>query len=262
MRSTAVAAVRHRFSSADILMARLWPSRFKRSVVPDTLQITGWRIALAVAAMLAVAPASGIAQGGGYPAGGGGIGGGPGGGPGGGRGGGRGRNGPTIPVDPHLVAMAKTVAADPENPIPLILADRADLKLADSQTVALSQIQSKLALDNAPLHGVLDSLRPPGDSARRPDYAHLDSVGRDSLVKSRAAVAKTMGAIHDNDLRARQQAFGVLDAEQRSRVTDLEQRVTALLRQGLPTDTPGGERGGGRHGNGGSAGGGPSGGAG
>lgn len=223
----------------------------------------GWGIALIVATLAAV-PATGIAQGGGYPTGGGGYGGGPGGGPGGGRGGGRGRGAPTTPVDPHLIAMAKTIAADPENPIPLILADRADLKLADSQTVALSAIQSKLALDNAPLHVVLDSLRPPGDSARRPDYAHLDSVARDSLVRSRAAVAKTLGAIHDNDLRARQQALGVLDADQRSRVTDLEQRVTALLRQGLPTESPGGERGGGgsRHRNGGSAGGGSSGGTG
>lgn len=202
--------------------------------------------AIAVAAGVALAAAPMMGQAGGYPGGGGGGYGGGGMGPGGGRGGGRGgpRNANAEP-DPHLVAMAKTIATDPENPIPLMLADRGNLKLADSQTVALSAIQSKLALANGPIRAVLDSLRPPADSGKRPDYAHMDSVARDSLVKARAAIARTMGALHDNDLGARQEALAVLNADQRAQFTDLEQRVTALLRQGLPSGDGNGERGGG-----------------
>lgn len=202
--------------------------------------------AIAVAAGVALAAGPLMGQAGGYPGGGGGGYGGGGMGPGGGRGGGRGgpRNANAEP-DPHLVAMAKTIATDPENPIPLMLADRGNLKLADSQTVALSVIQSKLALANRPIRAVLDSLRPPQDSGKRPDYAHMDSVARDSLVKARAAIARTMGALHDNDLSARQEALGVLTADQRAQFTDLEQRVTALLRQGLPSGDGNGERGGG-----------------
>jgi hypothetical protein len=213
-----------------------------------------WAVpAIAVAAGVALAAAPLMGQAGGYPGGGGGGYGGGGLGPGGGRGGGRGgpRNASAEP-DPHLVAMAKTIATDPENPIPLMLADRGNLKLADNQTVALSAIQSRLALANKPIRAVLDSLRPPEDSGKRPDYARMDSVARDSLVKARGAIARTMGALHDNDLSARQEALGVLNADQRAQFTELEQRVTALLRQGLPAGDGNGAGGGRKHGSGSS----------
>ena len=38
--------------------------------------------------------------------------------------------------DPLVIAMAKTIQADPEDPILMILADRNELKLSDSETVA------------------------------------------------------------------------------------------------------------------------------
>jgi len=203
-------------------------------------------VVLAVAIASALSAATVAAQGG--------YGGGGGGGVGGGRGGGRGADSPTNTPDPHVVAMAKAIAADPEDPIPMILGDRNEIKLADSQIVALSTIESKLKIDNAPLHNVLDSLRPPGVNTK-PDYAHLDSLGRDSLAKSRVAVAHTMGAIHDNDLKARQDAFAVLTPDQRSDVVDLERRVRAMLNAGLPPDDPdGSSRPSRRHGSGQSGG--------
>jgi hypothetical protein len=169
------------------------------------------------------------------------------GGPGGGRGGrGGDKDTPLNAPDPHVVAMAKTIVADPEDPIPMILADRNEIKLSDSETVALSMLESKLRIDNAPLHNVLDSLRPPGVNTK-PDYAHLDATGRDSLVKARAAIAHTMGAIHDNDLAARQGAFSILNPDQRNAITDLEKRVRTLLNNGLPPDDAEGGRNGGHH---------------
>jgi hypothetical protein len=196
--------------------------------------------AIIVASALSAGPAS--AQGGG---GGGGV--------GGGRGG-RGSSSPTAATpDPHVVAMAKTIVADPEDPIPMILADRSDIKLADSQTVALSMLESRLKVDNTPLHDALDSLRPPGIKTK-PDYAHLDSAGRDSLVKSRAAIAHTLGAIHDNDLKARQQAFSILTPDQRNDVTDMERRVRVMLNTGIPPDDADDSHPSGRHGSGHSGG--------
>jgi hypothetical protein len=196
-----------------------------------------WTIVVASAA----AAASAAAQGGG------------GGGMGGGHGG-RGSSSPTAATpDPHVVAMAKIIAADPEDPIPMILADRSDIKLADSQTVALSMLESRLKIDNTPLHNVLDSLRPPGVTIK-PDYAHLDSLGRDSLVKTRVAIAHTLGAIHDNDLKARQEAFSILTPDQRNDATDLERRVRAMLNTGIPPDDPDGSHSSGRHGSGHSGG--------
>lgn len=169
------------------------------------------------------------------------------GGPGGGRGGrGSDNNTPLNAPDPHVVAMAKIMVADPEDPIPMILADRNEIKLNDSATVALSMLESKLRIDNAPLRNALDSLRPPGINTK-PDYAHLDSAGRDSLVKARAAIARTMGAIHDNDLAARLGAFSILTPDQRNAITDLEKRVRTLLNNGLPPDDAQGGRNGGHH---------------
>jgi hypothetical protein len=169
------------------------------------------------------------------------------GGPGGGRGGrGSDNNTQLNAPDPHVVAMAKTIAADPEDPLPMILADRNEIKLTDSQTVALSMMESRLRIDNGPLHDKLDELRPPGVTTK-PDYAHLDAAGRDSLVKARAAIAQTMGAIHDNDLVARNAAFGILTPDQRNAITDLERRVRTMLSTGIPPDDADGGHSGGHH---------------
>ena len=214
--------------------------------VPQLLAFACFVAAAALSSAFVAAP---LAAQGGY---GGGGGGGMGGGHGGGRGAGKGAA-PGLAPDPHVIAMAKTIAADPEDPIPMILADRSEIKLADSQSVALSMLESKLKVDNAPLHNVLDSLRPPGMTAK-PDYAHLDSTGRDSLVKSRVAYAHTLGAIHDNALKARQQAFSILTPDQRNDATDLERRVRAALNAGLPPDNPDDSHSGGRHGSGHSGG--------
>jgi hypothetical protein len=169
------------------------------------------------------------------------------GGPGGGRGGrGSDNNSLANAPDPHVVAMAKAISADPEDPIPLILGDRNDIKLTDSQTVTLSMLESRLRIDNGPLRDRLDELRPPGVNSK-PDYAHLDAAGRDSLVKTRAAIAQTMGAIHDNDLTARQAALEVLNPDQRNAITDLEKRVRTMLNAGIPRDDAEGGKGGGHH---------------
>lgn len=169
------------------------------------------------------------------------------GGPGGGRGGrGSDNNSMLNAPDPHIVAMAKSISADPEDPIPMILADRNEIKLTDSQTVVLSMLESRLRIDNGPLRNRLDELRPPGVNTK-PDYAHFDAASRDSLVKARAAIAQTMGAIHDNDLTARQAAFEVLTPDQRSAITDLEKRVRTMINAGIPRDDAEGGRSGGHH---------------
>jgi hypothetical protein len=169
------------------------------------------------------------------------------GGPGGGRGGrGADNNSPMNAPDPHVIAMAKAISADPEDPLPMILADRNEIKLTDSQTVSLSMMESRLRIDNGPLHDKLDELRPPGVNAK-PDYAHLDAAGRDSLIKTRAAIAQTMGAIHDNDLKVRQAAFEVLNPDQRNAITDLEKRVRTMLNTGIPADDAEGGHSGGHH---------------
>jgi hypothetical protein len=165
------------------------------------------------------------------------------GGPGGGRGGRSSDNNSIVNApDPHVVAMAKVIAPDPEDPLPMILADRNEIKLTDSQTVSLSMLESRLRIDNGPLRDRLDELRPPGVNTK-PDYAHLDAAGRDSLVKARAAIAQTMGAIHDNDLTARQAAFEILTPDQRNAITDLEKRVRTMLNAGIPRDDADGKSG-------------------
>ena len=169
------------------------------------------------------------------------------GGPGGGRGGrGSDNNSLLNAPDPHVVAMAKAISADPEDPIPMILGDRNEIKLSDSQTVAISMLESRLRVDNGPLHNRLDELRPPGINAK-PDYAHLDAAARDSLVKTRAEIAKTMGAIHDNDLTARQAAFEILNPDQLNAITDLEKRVRTMINAGIPRDDTEGSKSGGHH---------------
>jgi hypothetical protein len=157
-------------------------------------------------------------------------------------GGGRGRGnrgGALAPdADPHLVALAKTIAADPADPIPLVLAERGSLGLADSQMVALSGIESRLAMTNGPLRARLDALRPPGDTTVRPDFAHLTTEERDSIIALRSAVAHTRGQMRDNDLQARGEALSLLTTTQRAQVLDLEQRVRAVMRGAASGTTP------------------------
>jgi hypothetical protein len=63
-----------------------------------------------------------------------------------------------------------------------------------------------------------------------------------------------MGAIHDNDLTARQGAFSILNQDQRNAITDLEKRVRAMLNSGIPKDDTDGGKSGGHHSSGQSSG--------
>lgn len=161
------------------------------------------------------------------------------------------------PIDPRVVALARTY--DPDDPVALMLAARADLKLTDTEAVALHPIERQLMSANRPVRETLDSLRPPGDSARAIDWSHITPPERDSIIQTRKAIAVAIGVIHDNVIRARAASLAVLTPDQQQRFADVEEKVTAALRAGLPEETapPDGQapstgRGGGRGGGGNS----------
>ncbi len=187
------------------------------------------RLAIAAAAaaflgMLGVAPLS--AQG--YP-GGGGMGTGGGGRHGGHRGGQQGGN----RVDPKVAAAA--AAYNPDDPVALALASRADLKLADSQVVALDAIEGRLLGADAPIRARLESLRPPGDSAKQVDWSKVTPDQRDSILGVRKAVAEATGAIHDNVLKARTDLMAALTPDQQQQFTDLERKAIEAINSGALT---------------------------
>lgn len=166
----------------------------------------------------------------------------------GGRGGGMGRGGGASHAgsqDPQLAGLMR--AADPDNPIALMLASRTELKLADSQLVSLRTISHALNAQNLPLRERLDSLRPPGDTARAVDFVDLSGRERDSILQTRRAVAQLVGALHDNAVQGRAAALKLFTPAQRAQYSDIEQRVA----NASPQDTAaqqhgGGGRGGGR----------------
>ncbi len=165
----------------------------------------------------------------------------------GGRGGGMGRGGGGSHAgsqDPQLAVLMR--AADPDNPVALMLAARSELKLADSQVVSLRTISQALNAQNLPLRQRLDSLRPPGDTARAVDFVDLSSKERDSILQARRAVAEMVGALHDNAVQARAAALKLLTPAQRTQYSDIEQRVA----NATPQDTAAQQRGGGGRGGG------------
>lgn len=175
----------------------------------------------------------------GYP-GGGGMGGGGMGMGGGGRHGGRGgshQNGGG--VDPKIAAAARSY--NPDDPIALALASRADLKLADSQVVTLDGIEGRLLSADGPIRARLDSLRPPGDSAKPVDWSNITPDQRDSIIQVRKAVAEATGAIHDNVLKARTDLLAALSPDQQQQFSDLERKVVSAINSGaLNRHPPGG----------------------
>jgi hypothetical protein len=193
-------------------------------------------VACVLAGMLAVAPV--FAQGG-YPGAGGANGGTDGGMNGGAPGGGGRRGGRSSGggggADAHIVALSRTY--DPDDPIALMLAARVDLKLADSQAVALRPIETRLRQDNGPVLATLDSLRPPGDSGAPIDWSRITPAERDSVIRTRKAIAQAIGAIHDNVRRARTEALALFSADQQQRFADLEQKVITAQNSGGSTGT-------------------------
>jgi len=137
-------------------------------------------------------------------------------------------------------------AADPDNPVALMLASRSELKLADSQVVSLRTISHALSAQSLPLRERLDSLRPPGDTARAVDFVDLSGKERDSILQTRRAVAQLVGALHDNAVHGRAAALQLLTPAQRAQYSDIEQRVA----NASPQDTAAQQRGGGGRGGG------------
>ncbi len=114
-------------------------------------------------------------------------------------------------IDPHLAALAR--AADPDNPLALIMAARGDLGLTDPETAALYTIRTAMERSQGAARTALDTLGPNTPLASI-DLVHLTPAGRDSLIAHRKAVAAAMGAVHDAAVHAREAALAVLTDQQ------------------------------------------------
>lgn len=113
---------------------------------------------------------------------------------------------------------------DPERPIPFMIEHRKDIVLADSQVAKLGIIQSQLDAADRPIHRGLDTL-PPEIPTSQIDWAHITPGGRDSLIARRRAMSQANAALHDNALKARNEALAVLTPAQQSKLTSVNQSV-------------------------------------
>jgi hypothetical protein len=150
-----------------------------------------------------------------------------GGGGGGGRGGGRGgqRNGgdsnnnDNSSQDVGLVGappMARPIAA-------LAIEHAAELKLTDSQSLALNTIRHSQDSANAPLLRVLDSLKPTSRPANGP--SDLSAEQRQVIEERRAAITPVLEAVRETNAQARIKVMALLDPDQQKRAAAFEEEA-------------------------------------
>jgi hypothetical protein len=109
--------------------------------------------------------------------------------------------------------IAATVAA-------LAIEHSAELKLTDSQNIALATIRRSQDSANAPRLKTLDSLRP----TRRPagGVNDLSQEQRQEIEERRAAITPVLEAIRETNAEARIKVMALLDPDQQKRAAELE----------------------------------------
>lgn len=105
--------------------------------------------------------------------------------------------------------------------IATIVIERAtDLKLADSQRVAIEALRRVQDSVNAPRLRALDSLRPTRRPANGPN--DLSPEQREEADQRRSAIIVLLDALSETNGATRTKVLGLLDAEQQKRAADWE----------------------------------------
>ena len=106
-------------------------------------------------------------------------------------------------------------------PINLMIAHRQELALTDSQFMRVIRVKRALDSLNAPLMRKLDSVQRLFRGGG-PLFGDASPERRDSLADARGIVAQTVGEIRDNIDPARERAYGLLSAAQRTTAERVE----------------------------------------
>jgi hypothetical protein len=109
--------------------------------------------------------------------------------------------------------MATPVAA-------LAIEHAADLKLTDSQNLAISAIRFSQDSANRPRLRTLDSLRPTSRPANGPN--DLSAEQRQVIEERRAAIAPVLEAVRETNAEARIKVMALLDPDQQKRAAEFE----------------------------------------
>ena len=102
----------------------------------------------------------------------------------------------------------------------LVLDRAADLKLADSQRVAVEAIRRVQDSVNFPRLRALDSLRPTRRPANGPN--DLSPEQREEADQRRAAIVVVLDALHETNSATRNKVLALLNPDQQRKATDWE----------------------------------------
>ena len=110
------------------------------------------------------------------------------------------------------------------NGVNLLVAHRPELVLTDSQFTRIIAIKRALDSTNAPLVRKLDSVQHLF-RAGTPMFSSPSPERRDSLSNARALVSETIGAIRDNIVTWRDQAYATLSSIQLTKAREFEDKA-------------------------------------
>lgn len=112
------------------------------------------------------------------------------------------------------------------SPVAFVIDHKADLQLSDDQVAKLQDIEKKVEDKNKPL---VEKMRQAWGGGERPDFQSMSDEDRQAL---REKIRPITQEIRDNDDAARQEANGVLTSEQKSKVEELMQQMRQQRRSG------------------------------
>ena len=139
----------------------------------------------------------------------------------GGRRGGFGRGGAMGPSRAPNLTIPK-----PINMINLLIAQRQDLALSDSQFAHVISIKRSLDSTNAPQMRKLDSIEHIFKGGQ-PIFSQPSAAHRDSLFEARGAIHDAVAAIESNNADARDHAYALLSEPQLTKAKAIEAKAEA-----------------------------------
>jgi hypothetical protein len=110
------------------------------------------------------------------------------------------------------------------NPVNLLVLHRGDLALTDQQFTGVIAIKRTLDSTNSPLERRLDSLQR-HFKGKGPLFGDPTAARRDSIAQAQTLVRVTLGELLDNIDPARDQAYQLLDLNQRALARQLEEKA-------------------------------------
>ncbi len=130
---------------------------------------------------------------------------------------GRGRASGKMTIDPGI-EVPKVV-----NGVNLLVENRAQLALTDTQFARIIVIKRSVDSANAPLYRRVDSVA--RIFKKGPIFADPSPARRDSLAAAHAVVRESMAGVADNIAEGREKAFGLLSPGQLTKAEQIEDRA-------------------------------------